>query len=95
MAETQATPIRYSMDDLLTLEQAAEKLHVSVRTVRGWLYKRTVPYTRLGRRNYLARTVIEEILQKNSVPPLRQQRQHHRGMQKKTLERVLGGLRSQ
>ena len=60
----------YSINSLLTLEQAAAKLHVSVRTIRDWKYKRRIPWTRLGRRIYVDAGVVEELLARNAVTVL-------------------------
>ncbi len=88
-------PLFYSMDDVMTMQQVADKLHIKLRTVREWVYRRTIPYTKLGRRIYVARSVIEEMLQKNSVPQLPQPRVYYRGMRKKTRERLMGTLGGQ
>lgn len=60
----------YSLDDLLTLEQAAVKLHISLRTIRDWRYKRQIPWTRIGRRIYVSVGVVEELLARNAVSAL-------------------------
>lgn len=58
------------LDNLLTLEIAAAKLHVSVRTLRTWRYHRRIPFTRLGRRLYVDAGVIEQMLDANVITPL-------------------------
>ena len=60
----------HSLDRLLTLEQAAEKLHVKVRTLREWGYRWTIPFTKLGRRLYVDGGVIEKMLDANVIPVL-------------------------
>ena len=60
----------YSLDDLLTIEQTAAKLHVAVRTVRAWRYKRKIPFTRVGRRLYVGKGVVEGLLVANEIPAL-------------------------
>jgi len=60
----------FKLDNLLTLEQAAAKLHVSVRTLRSWRYKRRIPFTRLARRLYVDAGVVEEILNSNAITAL-------------------------
>ena len=32
----------FKLDQLLTMEQAAKKLHITVRTMREWRYRRTI-----------------------------------------------------
>jgi hypothetical protein len=60
----------FKIDNLLTLELAAAKLHISVRTLRTWRYQRRIPFTRLGRRLYLDAGVIEQLLDANVISPL-------------------------
>jgi excisionase family DNA binding protein len=60
----------YSLGDLMTIEQTAEKLHVAVRTVRDWRYKRKIPFTRVGRRLYVGKGVVEGLLAANEIPAL-------------------------
>jgi len=60
--------ISYNLDHLLTVQQFAEKLGVKVRTVRSWIYKRVVPFTRFERRVYFSATVVEQMLSHNAVP---------------------------
>ena len=62
---------KYDLDNLLTLEQVAAKLHVKLRTVRSWRYKRRLlPFTRVGRRLYVAAGVVEGLLARNEIPTL-------------------------
>jgi excisionase family DNA binding protein len=61
---------RYSLDSVLTLEEVAAKLKVSVRTVRSWVYKRAIPFTRFQRRVYVDAGVVEELLARNATPAL-------------------------
>ena len=61
---------RFKLDDLITVEQLASAVHVKVRTVRDWIAKRKIPFTRIDGRVLFATGVIEEILRKNAVEPL-------------------------
>jgi len=60
----------YKLDSLLTVEQFATKMGVKLRTVRSWIYRRVVPYTRFERRVYFSASVVEEMLKKNESLPL-------------------------
>ena len=60
----------YSIDRLLTVEQLALKLGVSVRTVRSWRYKRQIPFTKIGRRLYVGADIVEGLLDANAIPAL-------------------------
>jgi excisionase family DNA binding protein len=62
--------VRYKLNELLRVEDVAEKLGISLKTVRSWIYLKKVPFTRLGRRVYFSVTVIEQMLNSNSVKPL-------------------------
>ena len=55
------------LDDLLTIEELAVKLKIKPRTVRGWIEKRRIPFTKMGRRVYFSAGVVEGILQGNTV----------------------------
>jgi len=60
----------YKLDELLTIEQAATKLHVKARTIRAWRYKRKIPFTRIGRRLYVGAGIVEGLLNENAIPAL-------------------------
>ncbi len=62
--------IRYKLDELLRVEDVAQRLGVSLKTVRSWIYLRKFPFTRIGRRVYFSIAIIEEILSRNSVKPI-------------------------
>ena len=61
---------RISADELLTVEDVAAKLRVSVRTVRDWRYKRRLPFTRIARRLYVPVGAVEMMLARNVIPAL-------------------------
>lgn len=49
--------------ELLTLEEAANKLKVSVRTVRLYCSEDRIPFVRLGRKSYrIKASVIDDII---------------------------------
>ncbi|HYG74967.1 MAG TPA: helix-turn-helix domain-containing protein, partial [Planctomycetota bacterium] len=60
--------MKYRLDDLLTIEEFATKMKVKVRTVRDWVARRKIPFTRLERRVYVSAGVVEEILKRNATP---------------------------
>lgn len=61
--------LRYALDGLLTVEELATKLKVKPRTVRAWIEKRAIPFTRLGRRVYFYVGIVEDVLKRNAVVP--------------------------
>jgi excisionase family DNA binding protein len=63
--------ISYKLDQLLTVAEFAARMGVKLRTVRSWIYKRVVPFTRFERRVYFSTTVVEELLDRNAIPALR------------------------
>jgi excisionase family DNA binding protein len=60
----------YALNKLLTLEELAALLKVKLRTVREWIYRREIPFTRLKRRIYVDPGVVENLLAQNAVPAL-------------------------
>lgn len=58
---------------LRSLPQAALRLGVSVRTVRGWIYRRTIPYVKVGRSVRIADETIDRIIERGTVPALDRQ----------------------
>jgi excisionase family DNA binding protein len=61
---------KYSLQSLVTIDGLASSLGVSVKTVRDWVYKRKIPFTRFGRRIYFDAGVVEGILNKNAIGAL-------------------------
>jgi len=62
--------VTYKLNSLLTVEQVAERLAVSIRTVRDWVCKRKIPYTKFERRVYISADVIEERLRLAAIGTL-------------------------
>ncbi len=62
--------LQYKLDHLLTVEQLARRLAVSVRTVLDWIARRRIPFTRFQRRVYFHAGVIEQMLQRSQVSAL-------------------------
>lgn len=59
----------YKLGDLLTISELADKLRVKPRTVREWVARRTIPFTKLQRRIYFDVGAVEGILRGNVVLP--------------------------
>ncbi len=63
-----AAKVKYKLNRILTVSQFVDALSVPERTVRDWVYRRTIPFTRLHRRVYFSTDVVEGLLQANSRP---------------------------
>jgi excisionase family DNA binding protein len=59
--------------DLLDVEEAAAVLHVKVATVRSWVLKSKVSYVKLGRRVFLRRGDLEQLIERSVVPAAQQE----------------------
>jgi excisionase family DNA binding protein len=57
---------------LNTLPGAAERLGVSVKCLRSWIYRRAIPYVKVGRAVRISDDTIEEIIKRGTVPALEQ-----------------------
>ncbi|MHC5057168.1 MAG: helix-turn-helix domain-containing protein [Planctomycetota bacterium] len=66
--EVELGRLNYRLNRILTVSQFADAIHVPERTVRDWVYRRTIPFTRLRRRVYFSTDVVEGLLQANSRP---------------------------
>jgi excisionase family DNA binding protein len=55
-------------DRLLTLEQTAERLAVSLPTLRAWVWKRKIEVVRIGRCVRIREKVIRELIARNTCP---------------------------
>lgn len=55
---------------LLTVAQAAELLQVSPRTIRGWLLKRRIAFTKVGRLVRIPRRELERLIETGWVSRL-------------------------
>lgn len=53
------------------MAEFAAGMGVKLRTVRSWIYKRVILFTRFERRVYFSATVVEELLDRNAIPALR------------------------
>jgi excisionase family DNA binding protein len=61
-------PAALAMDQapLRTLQHTAERLGVSVHTLRSWIYRREIPYVKVGRAVRVSDTVIDRIIAKGT-----------------------------
>jgi excisionase family DNA binding protein len=55
---------------LRTLPEAAERLGVSVKCLRGWVWRRTIPYVKVGRAVRISEQTIQEIIELGTRPAL-------------------------
>lgn len=55
---------------LRSLPQAAERLGVSVKCLRGWVWRREIAYVKIGRAVRIADETIEKIIERGTVPAL-------------------------
>ena len=55
---------------LRSLPQAAERLGVSVKCLRGWIYRRTIPYVKVGRSVRISDETIQRIIDRGTMPAL-------------------------
>jgi len=54
------------MEELLTIKQAAELMHVKVWTLRAWVSQKRIPYVKLGRLVRFDPKAINEFIAENS-----------------------------
>jgi excisionase family DNA binding protein len=55
---------------LNTLPQAAEQLGITVKCLRGWIYRRTIPYVKVGRAVRISDETIQTVIDRGTVPAL-------------------------
>jgi excisionase family DNA binding protein len=55
---------------LRALPEAAEQLGVTVNCLRSWIYRRKIPYVKVGRAVRISERTIEEIIARGTVPAL-------------------------
>lgn len=55
---------------LNTLPQAAEQLGVTVGCLRSWIYRRAVPYVKVGRAVRISDETIQRIIDRGTIPAL-------------------------
>ena len=67
-------PASQQRSKLNSLPQAAEQLGVTVKCLRSWIYRRTIPYVKVGRAVRISDETIEKIINRGSVPALEEHR---------------------
>ena len=55
---------------LNTLPQAAERLGVTVNCLRGWIYRRSVAYVKVGRAVRISDETIQQIIDHGTIPAI-------------------------
>ena len=53
--------------ELFDLKEGARELHLSIHTLRSWIYQKRLPHVRLGRRVLLRKSDLEEFINKGVV----------------------------
>lgn len=57
---------------LLPLPEAADRLGVTVATIRAWIYRRSIEYVKIGRSVRISESVVEGIIERGFRPALEQ-----------------------
>lgn len=55
---------------LRSLPEAAERLGLSVKCLRGWVWRRSIPYVKVGRAVRISDETIERIIDRGTIPAL-------------------------
>lgn len=55
-------------EQLLTLEQTAERLAVSLPTLRAWVWKKKIEVVRIGRCVRIREKIVQELISRNTCP---------------------------
>ena len=63
-------PASLQKPKLNSLPQAAEQLGISVKCLRSWIYRRTIPYTKIGRAVRISDITIQSIIDRGTMPAL-------------------------
>lgn len=63
-------PASLQRSKLNTLPQAAEQLGISVKCLRSWIYRRTIPYVKVGRAVRISDETIQKIIDRGTMPAL-------------------------
>jgi len=63
-------PASQQKSKLNTLPQTAEQLGVTVNCLRGWIYRRSIPYAKIGRAVRISDETIQRIIDRGTMPAL-------------------------
>jgi excisionase family DNA binding protein len=55
---------------LRTLPEAAARLGLSVKCLRGWVWRRTISYVKVGRAVRISDETIQKIIDRGTMPAL-------------------------
>jgi len=55
---------------LMALPQAAQELGVTVACLRSWIYRRAVPYVKIGRSVRISAETVQKIIDRGTIPAL-------------------------
>lgn len=55
---------------LRSLPEAAESLGVTVKCLRGWVWRRSIPYVKVGRAVRISDETIQKIIDRGTMPAL-------------------------
>lgn len=55
---------------LMPLSEAAKELGVTVACLRSWIYRRSVPYVKVGRAVRISTETIQKIIARGTIPAL-------------------------
>ncbi len=58
------------MNELLNVHEAAVVLRLKPATIRDWIWRRRIPYVKLGRRVFIRRKDVEHLIAANIVPAI-------------------------
>jgi excisionase family DNA binding protein len=67
-------PASLQKPKLNSLPQAAEQLGVSVKCLRSWIYRRAIPYIKVGRAVRISDETIQRIIDRGTMPVLEERR---------------------
>jgi excisionase family DNA binding protein len=54
---------------LLTLKEAADRLAISLATIRSWVWLRKIEVVKIGRCVRIKEEVIDDLISRSTVPP--------------------------
>jgi len=63
MAETSTAKLR-------SLPEAADRLGLSIKCLRGWVWQRKIPYVKVGRAVRISDETIQRIIEAGTMPAL-------------------------